>query len=168
MDLLINKTDIEKYFQVAIGRKDSEIEKFIQQAQLYDLKKLFPEKLFYDLLKNKTENNYLKLLKGGPYVYSNFNYEFEGIEACLSAFTYARYILHNNIQDTSYGIKSKSNQYSTDVDYKEKYSLSSEYRKQANVLFEGAVNYLNRNKEQFPIWEECTAIKRNFTTNIIQ
>ena len=169
MELLLTKTDVEKYFQVAIGRSEKDFEKFLQQAQMFDLRNLLPEKFYYDLIKNKDQANYQELINGGEYTYDDYTYNHEGIKGVLAHFTYGTYLFKGGITDTSFGPVIKQAQHSDPVDFKERKDWYYKHREQANILFEDVKNYLSRNKEQFPIWEECTTVKRrSFKTKVIQ
>lgn len=154
MELLIDKSIVSNYFQVSNGRNNAEFEKYIQQAQLFDLKKLMPERFFYDLLKNKDEEKYSTLLEGGEYNFEDETYRHEGINAVLSYYTYAWYVFKSNIQDTSFGIVNKTNGQSEQVDYKERRDWFYEYKSQANQLFEDVKLYIERNVDSFPLWNE--------------
>ncbi len=169
MELLLNRTDVEKYFQVAIGRNDKDFNKFIQQAQMFDLRNLLPEKFFYDMIKNKDEASYQKLINGGEYTYEDYPYQHEGIKGVLAHFIYGTYLFKGGITDTSFGQVIKQTPHSDPVDFKERKDWYYKHREHAGVLFEDVKNYLDRNKEQFPIWEECTTVKRiSFKTKVIQ
>lgn len=170
MELLINKTDIEKYFQVALGRNEADIKKFIQQAQMFDLKKLLPEKFFYDLIKNRSQANYQALINGCEYTYEDFEYQHEGLKGVLAHFAYGTYLFKGGITDTSFGQVIKKSQHSDPVDFKERKDWYYKHREQANILFEDVKNYLDRNVDQFPVWAECTTVvtKRRFKTKLIQ
>ncbi|MFV0377762.1 MAG: hypothetical protein ACK5JD_10740 [Mangrovibacterium sp.] len=170
MELLINKTDVEKYFQVAIGRKDAEFEKYIRQAQLFDLKKIMPEIFFYDLLKNKAEANYQQVINGAEYVYDGNEYEQEGLKAVLAHFTYGLYIFKSGIQDTSFGMVVKQSQQSEPVEYKERRDWYYEHKAQANQIWEDVKRFIERNIDDYPVWTDCTTVRetRTFKTKLIQ
>ena len=50
MELLISKNTVEIHLQTAIGYKSSDFDKFIREAQEFDLKELFCEDFYNDLL----------------------------------------------------------------------------------------------------------------------
>lgn len=167
MELLISKSDVEKYFQVAIGRSDKEFNHFIQQAQLFDLKELLPERFLNDVL--ATPEDYSDLINGGSYEYEEHTYQHEGLKGVLAHFVYGTYLFKGNITDTSYGMVTKKTPHSDPVEYKERRDWYYQHRKQANILFEDVKKYLDRNRETYTIWDECTTRpKRRFKTTIIQ
>lgn len=169
MELLISIEDIKKYFDIANGRNEKEINKYIQEAQMFEFKQLFPEKFFNDLLKNKNETNYSELLDGKEYEYDDFNYSFEGLKAVLAHFTYSIYMLKGNMKDTSFGLVNKNSNQSDPVDFKERNTWSHSYKKQADMLWQDVKNYLDRFASEFPIWEECiNSARKSFKTKVIQ
>ncbi len=165
MELLINKSDVEKYFQVAIGRSTDEFEKFIREAQMFDLKAIIPEKFYYDLLINQHE----EILNGKSYEYDGAVYKFEGVKSVLAHFTYGLYLLKSNTTDTSFGFVQKKTNNSDPVEYKERKDWYYKHREQANLLWEDVKKYLNRFPDQYPIWKECSfPSSKSFKTRIIQ
>lgn len=170
MELLINKTDVEKYFQVAIGRKETEFNKFILQAQQFDLKKIIPERFFYDLLKNRADANYQNVINETQYTYEDGDYEHAGVKGVLIHFTYGLYIFKSNIQDTSFGHVVKTNGQSDPVDYKERRDWYYEHKAQANQIWEDVKRFIERNINDYPVWTECTTVreKKTFKTKLIQ
>ncbi len=170
MELLIKKSDVEAYFKIALGRNEKEFEKFILESQMFDFKALMPEKFFYDMLENKTQDNYKKLIDGGEYEYDGKTYQHEGLKGVLAHFTYGLYMLRANIADTSYGLVNKRNNNSDPVEYKERKDWYYKHREQANQLWEEVKRFLDRNKSDYPVWEECNPENqyRTFKTKIIQ
>lgn len=170
MELLISKSDVEKYFQVAIGRNETEFNKYIRQAQQFDLKKLMPEQFFYDLLKNRTDNDYQKVINETEYTFKDGNYEHAGLKGVLIHFTYGLYIFKSNIQDTSFGFTVKTNGQSEPVDYKERRDWYYEHKAQANQIWEDVKRFIERNIDSFPVWKEATKTheKRTYKTKLIQ
>lgn len=169
MELLINKSDVEKYFKVAIGRNEAEFNNFIQESQMFDFKQLMPDKFFYDLLKKKGEQNYLDLLAGKEYVYEDFTYIFEGLKAVLSHLTYGLYLLKSNSSDSSFGFVQKKTPHADPIEYKERRDWYHKHRQQANMLWEDVKLFLDRNTDTYTVWEECnTVTKTSFKTKLIQ
>ena len=155
MVLLINKSDVENHFQVAIGRSEKEFNKFIQQAQMFDLKPLMDEPFYNELLADPTNEEYKDLIDGSVFG----DYRHEGLKAVLAYFTYGLYIFKGGIVDTSFGHVVKQSGQSDPVDYKERRDWYYEYRAQANVLWEGVKRFLNPN--------DCE-IKTGYKTKLIK
>ncbi len=170
MELLISKSDVEQYFKIALGRNEKEFENFIRESQMFDLKDLMPEKFFYDMLANKDQDNYKTLINGGKYEYEEQKYQHEGIKGVLAHFSYGLYLLRANITDTSFGLVTKRNNNSEPVEYKERKDWYYKHREQAAQLWEEVKRFLDRNKTDYPVWEECNPDNTNhsFKTKIIQ
>lgn len=177
MVLLIQKSDVEKSFQIAIGRSETEFNNFIRECQMFDLKPLLPERFFFDILENISNGDYALLLNGGKYTYDGSKYQLEGLKAVLCHFTYGSYLLKGNITDTSHGHVIKKNNYSDPVEYKERKDWYTKHRQHANILFEEVKSYLDRvtdeDSTKFPLWTEdkCKENKiqrRTFRTKIIR
>lgn len=173
MTLLINKAKVSALLQVAIGIEDADFNKFIEEAQKFDFKPLVCEEFFFDILKNKAEEPYLKLINGGSYEYNDKDYEFDGIAGVLAYFTYARFYLNSPTVSTSHGIVEKTTPYSKPVDLEERRNTYYKKQKEANVLMADVVKYIDRNIEFFPSFNcnsLCGSSKQNksFTTTVIQ
>ena len=110
MRLLVNKQECSKYLSVSLFRKEEEFNRFIREAQMFDLKGLVCESFFQDLTSETPVRDYTLLLEGGSYTFEGKKYEFAGLKAVLSYFAYARYIFVGHQVDTPMGIKVKENQ----------------------------------------------------------
>ncbi len=133
--LLITKSKAAEYVQVAIGCSDKEFERFIREAQEFDLKDLLCEDFYYDLLKKSTEDPYLNILPGKEYEHDGKTYYHEGLEAVLAYFSYARFILKGNVVSTSHGFVVK--------------------KQDANKLFENVAKYMDRKEINYKDCHGC-------------
>ncbi len=140
MELLISKSEVEKYFQIAIGRKESEFNNFIREAQQFELKKIMPRQLYYDVVANPTQ--YDELLNEHSYECEGKPQLHSGLKAVLAQFTYAIYLLKGNMQDTSYGVVVKQNNFSDPADYKERKDWHTRHIQQGNELYEEVEKYI--------------------------
>ena len=105
MRLLVNRQECSKYLSVSLFRKDEDFNRFIREAQMFDLKGLVCEDLFQDIMSETPANDYTLLLEGGSYTFEGRRYEFAGLKAVLAYFAYARYIFIGHQVDTPMGIK---------------------------------------------------------------
>lgn len=64
MRLLVNKQECSKYLSVSLFRKDEEFNRFIREAQMFDLKELVCESFFQDLTSETPVRDYTLLLEG--------------------------------------------------------------------------------------------------------
>lgn len=153
MILLINKAKVSSLLRVAIGVDENEFNKFIEEAQKFDLKPLVCEEFFYDLLENKDTQPWKKLIDGGDYDYNSRTYYHEGISGVLAYFAYARFFLEGNNTSTSFGIVQKTTPHSTPVELAERKNTYYDKKKNANDLFEDVKKFIERNKADYPSWE---------------
>lgn len=155
MKLLINKQDIEKYVQLSLHRKDAEIERYIREVQLFDLKTLVCDAFFVDLTDEDAQTDYALLLNGGNYEYEGKKHYFEGLKACLTYFFYARYVFKSHQKDTATGLVMKENTHSSAISVSEKRDLQKLYLQDADKLWTECLLYLQRNQQKYPYFEKC-------------
>ncbi len=153
--LLITKSKAAEYVQVAIGCSDKEFERFIREAQEFDLKDLLCEDFYYDLLKKSTEDPYLNILPGKEYEHDGKTYYHEGLEAVLAYFSYARFILKGNVVSTSHGFVVKKTPNSEPISQNEKKDLYYSHRQDANKLFENVAKYMDRKEINYKDCHGC-------------
>lgn len=173
MALLTSKTKVSEVLKVAIGYNETDFNKFITEAQDFDLKKLMCEEFYYDLMTNKDDEPYLKLIQGGDYQYNDRTYSFRGLEDVIAYFTYARFVLECNYNSTSHGYTIKKTPHSEPVPLEEKRSMYYKYKKDANTLMDDVVKFIERTISDFPTWNYCENNcdpKRTtgFTTKVIK
>lgn len=163
---LISLTDIQQNRAISQSVELSNINQFIEDAQIGDLRPLLGERMYYDLLNN--QSNYIDLLDQTNYTHDGVTYTSPGIKQVLSYYAYARYILHGSATDTPFGYVEKGYQDERQTDriqrremYKSTQQLAAQYWSQVEI-------YLNRNLDTYPLWAEgCTQGKRSFRINKI-
>ena len=153
--LLITKSKASEYVQVAIGCSEKEFDRYIREAQEFDLKPLVCEEFYYELLNKSTEEPYTDILPGKEYTYKEGTYYHEGLESVLSYFAYARYILKGNVVSTSHGFVTKKTPNSEPISQTEKKDLYYNHRQDANKLFEGVKKYMDRNNIEYNECKDC-------------
>ena len=149
MKLLVNKQECSKYLSVSLFRNE-EFNRFIREAQMFDLKGLVCESFYQDLTNETPVRDYTLLLEGGSYTFEGKKYEFAGLKAVLSYFAYARYVFVGHQVDTPMGIKVKENQDGETVSQTERRDVRTMYKQQADLLWQDCERYLERNKALFP------------------
>jgi len=161
--LLINRTDITPYAQVAIhAREDAMLQPYILAAQNIDVKPVLGAALWYDILTNPYTAYNVILLEGGQYVDANGNtVTFQGVKAALACFTYARYMLAKNAVDTPFGMVAKTSEYSTQVAPELLVSIASEKRNEGSAYLRECTLYLDQSAAFFPLWEATGCGKSN-------
>ena len=151
--MLIDKTEISKHREISKAVKDSKINPFIEDAELLDLKPLLGNKMYFDLVANKTEANYVKLLDGGSFDVGEIEYSFVGLKKILSIFVDARYKLFGSATDTPFGLVEKSNQDSQPVSIATKKDIYTKNRQIAYQYFSDVKLFLDNNKTDYPLWK---------------
>ena len=144
MKLLVNKQECSKYLSVSLFRKEEDFNRFIREAQMFDLKGLVSEAFFQDLTSETPIRDYTLLLDGGSYTFEGKKYEFAGLKAVLAYFAYARYIFVGHQVDTPMGIKVKENQGGETISQTERRDVRTMYKQQADMLWEDCKRYLER------------------------
>ena len=150
MKLLVNKQECSKYLSVSLFRKEEDFNRFIREAQMFDLKGLVCESFFQDLISETPVRDYTLLLEGGSYTFEGKKYEFAGLKAVLAYFAYARYVFVGHQVDTPMGIKVKENQDGEAVSQIERRDVRTMYKQQADSLWQDCERYLERNATLFP------------------
>lgn len=168
MKLLITKATVEGVLQVAVGRKESEFNNFIREAQLFNLKPKFPDAFWSELIKETPDPKYTALLTEGTYVYNGYTYTRPGIDQILSYLTYSLYVLKNQFVDTTFGLVVKTNPQSEPMEYRERRDWSVKYAQMADQLFDVVRLFIERNQTEYSLWfEGCNATKRRYSSHVI-
>lgn len=152
MELLINKTTTANILQISLGISETEFNKFILEAQKFDLKELFNEDFYNDFFKNVSSEKYQILINGKEYEYNEKSYSFEGLGSVLAYFAYSRMLNVSNIVHTSHGTVTKTTPYSTPVNNDLIRSQYYDNRKKANVLFSDVKKYIERFSDTYPLF----------------
>jgi hypothetical protein len=162
--LLINRTDITPYAQVALhAREDDTLHSHILASQNVDIRPVLGDVFWTDIVNNYLNPNYKTLLDGGTYVNSDGNtVTFQGLKASIACFTYARYILHKNAVDTPYGMVAKVSEYSEQTDSKLIISIASEKRNEGGLYLQDTITYLRENVSLYPLYgNKCNTLSAN-------
>ena len=119
--LLIKRDTIAQFKQIAKTVYDDVLNQNILEAQFQDLKPLLGDNLYYDLINNVA--NYSELLLGGAYLDSGgVTHYNEGLNKCLTYYTYARYTMFGGVTDTPFSMVQKLND-------QKSVPISTEFRK---------------------------------------
>lgn len=159
--LLITKAIVEKYLQVAIGFSETEFERFIREAQEFDLKPLMCEDFYFDMLSKKDLEPYTKIIAGQSYTYEGKTYYHEGLEAVLSYFAYARFVLKSAVVSTSHGVVTKTTPNSQPLSHSEKKDIYHTSRQDANKVFDSVAKYMERNDIEYLDCSGCGTAPSN-------
>ncbi len=156
-DLIINTSTVERVCKISLGVNPEDFKKFISEAQEFDLKQLLSEDFYIDLLENYTESDYQDLICGNEYTFEEKKRYFLGLEQVLSYFSYGRYLVDANSNSTSFGMPTKTTNFSTPNPQKELEQRAQREHDKALQLFEDVKIYLDRNSETFEAWKtDCS------------
>lgn len=162
--LLINRSDITPYAQVAIhAREEETLHTHILASQNVDIRPVLGDVFWTDIIANYLNANYQTLLQGGTYVNGDGNtVTFQGLKASIACFAYARYVLNKNAVDTPFGMVAKVSEYSVQTDPKLIISIASEKRNEGGLYLQDTIKYLRENEGLYPLYgNKCNTVKAN-------
>lgn len=165
-DNLTNYLKVADFDCVGIVAQHCDLSKLCiaaEEAKQFDLIPLMCFGLVEDVLSNwnleDTAENFKKyqdLICGGTYSDCNGKTMLNpGFKKVWVYYTYSRYILINNFNDTANGIVQKQNEWSVPTSLKELNDFSNKYRSMAKHAYEGLLGYLCINKTDFPLFDDC-------------
>lgn len=151
---LITKSEIAKHREISRGVRDDKINPFIEDAELLDLKPLLGSSLYFDLVKNKTDQKYIELLEPTEYDVKGVTYQHQGLSKVLSIFAFSRYVLFGSYTDTSFGFVEKNHQDSEKVQSDTKKIIYTKDKQTAIQYFKDIAFFLDQNKSTYPYWRQ--------------
>lgn len=152
-DLLISLNDFDAFKHISANiDEDVDLNPWILEAQLFDLKPFLGDAFYYDLVRNPTEQKYVDLLDGIAYNYGDSSIEWQGLKVLLVYYTYARYINNKNFHDTPMGMVEKTNDFSTNAGEKTIARLVSQARAGAAVFEEDLRRFLSVYSTTYTKW----------------
>lgn len=156
-DLIVNKSHIEKHCDISRGIPEDRFKPFLRNAQEIDLAGLICEDFYYDILKNYTVDKYQKLITGGEYTHDSKTKRFIGLEEVLAQFVRARILVEHPVKVDSFGVGTKTNNFSESTSLKDRMKLAEVHRERALKFFDSTLKYLKRTEAtDFPDWN-CKA-----------
>lgn len=129
---------------------------YIVDAQQFDLKGLlgnpFYHSLAQDILDSPSLQLYADLWNGSEWIFQGRTFRHEGLKTVLVHFTYARYVMNSNMEETAFGIVTKKEENSTPVSDKTIQRKIDNARSGAMAYWKDIEYYLNNNYTLFPLW----------------
>jgi len=104
---------------------------------------------------NPNYEKYQKLICGGNYTIDGKINQNMGFQKVWIYYSYARYLLINQFNDTANGMVSKENEWSNQIAMKDIRDLSNKYRNMGKAAFDSMQSYLCANKETYPKFDGC-------------
>ncbi|RCH53949.1 hypothetical protein DJ568_15530 [Mucilaginibacter hurinus] len=157
MEALITINDIKAIRQIAQAiNNPARIEPLIQEAQQSEVKRLLGPELLYDLLKNSGDAKYQDLLNGKQYTNKRgHDVRLEGLKVVIAYFTYARFILSDNLKHTDAGFVVKQTQFSEAASQQHIMAKYQDARSMALAYWADCEEFLNDKKINYPLWTYC-------------
>lgn len=153
--LLIMVDDMRAFAQMAVNSRDeSMVQPHILSAQNKDVAPVLGNALFTDLVANRNDVNYKKLLDGGNYIVDGTTYSFQGLRAAISCFAFARYKMYSNAVDTPFGTVAKTSESSEPADPKIILSIASEKRSEGTLYLNECIKFIRENIADYPLYED--------------
>jgi hypothetical protein len=162
INLLITKEEFQADKLIPQSTDTARVEKAIREAQQFDIRPLLGDALYYDLLKNTTEEKYQSLLNGEEY--QNAQSEtilFSGLRMAIKYYAYSRFILSQQVNVTSHSVVEKLNQYSQPSQEKTIVREAEQAKSGAAEYWNEAKAYLNCKSTDFPLWKRKNATPKS-------
>jgi hypothetical protein len=163
---LVDRSDFNCIAQLATHCDNKKLCIAISEAQEFDLSGLLCD-FWYDILEHIDNPEYKILLCGGTYEDCNRKAKrFPGLKRVLVYYSYSRYLLINEFNDTPSGNVSHTNDYSLAKSLKEISLFADKYRSMAYESWKKTELYLCSNKDKFPEFNsvncpKCRCIEDN-------
>jgi len=161
--LLIDRDDLKLWKGVSLTvTEETELEPYIREAQDLDISVQLGKPLYYDLMTNSANAEYVDLLDGTDYLDSEENTVFfKGLKAAICYYTWSRYIKSRNKKDTASGYMTKQQgQYSQPVDYREIEKEANQCRMDAEQYMKDCIDFIKTFPETYPLFT-ATCKKRS-------
>ena len=143
MSNLITYSDFSTYIDVSVNITSAKrIDPYIKEAQEFDIRELLGD-LFYQRV-TASPSTYATLLNGGTYTYEGETYSFVGLKAAHVYFTYARFILNDDLRSTPSGLKRKLTNESEPISERSLSRYASQAREAANSYWNQCHRFLCR------------------------
>ncbi|WP_207426000.1 hypothetical protein [Pedobacter sp. SYSU D00535] len=151
--LLITKADFIPYVDLPANVDAvKKINMHIEHAQQFDLKPLLGDVLYYDLLKNSTEEKYVTLLDGQEYEVNGVPVLFKGLKPAIVHFATARVLPNISSQITPSGMFQKRNEFSDPVDFRDISRQVKYFESLAHGYWAEARAFLDQNSDTYTHW----------------
>lgn len=155
MNVLVDLSDFTSFRQLTSNIDMNKLNPYIIEAQNFDLRPVLGEAFFYDIIVNPTTIPHNTLINGNDYQNSDDKtVHFEGLKAALCYFAYARYIESGGTHSTSYGLVSKTNDYSQPTPDKTIARMVTQARSSAKGYLDDVLKFLSLNADDYPLWKQ--------------
>lgn len=123
--------------------KETKLLAYICEAEQLNIKPVFGDSIFLDLLnKGEDDERYQRLLSGGTYSTPDGNiYSFVGLKTCISYFVFAKVVMVGDFQVTRFGTVLKDSEHSTHISSKERSDCYNDSLEVANGYLSDCIRY---------------------------
>lgn len=159
--LLINKTDLSDFKQISRALQVDKADEYIREAQSYDLPELLGVPFLFDVVANRQQPRYQKLIHGGTWLEDGVQYSFNGLRAVIAYFAYSRLVLTVDAVNSPFGMNRKLQPDSEPISFSEKKDIRTMSIQSANHEWSMCVRFIEANKSDYPLFGNgCKHIKR--------
>ncbi|RMZ60076.1 hypothetical protein D1632_10835 [Chryseobacterium nematophagum] len=168
----MNYQNLEKYIDqsdfncVGLVAQHCDLKKLCiatEEAKAFDVIPLFCFEFIHDILNHWDQESdevdfqkYQDLICGTAYTNAHGKLrENMGFKKVWVYYSYARYLLINQFNDSANGTVKKQNEWSISTSHEEITDLSNKYRRMGKQAYESVLEYLCSHKELFPQFEDC-------------
>jgi hypothetical protein len=133
---------------------------YVSEAQMLDLLPALGQELYWDLVTDfeasPSLSVYGDLFNGSEYTVDGITYKHLGLKPVLIYFTYARYRMNAQEEETATGLVVKNNPYSEPASEKSVARRVDQARSAAFAYMVPVIKFLNDNSSDYPLWiSEC-------------
>ncbi len=162
MQNLINITDFTENKFLTQNLDSSDIDTVVEEAQMFDIKPVLGDALFYDMMENLTVAKYVNLLNGEAYTPTGATspIRFSGLKIVLKYYAYARYLVLDGTKSTNSGHVRKILENSERISGTQITQMVAQARSGAKVYEDEMVKYLNNYSTTYPLWG-CDTVRKN-------
>lgn len=155
LDILIDASDIRPYAQVSILiEQEDQLHPYILAAQNNDIKPILGNVFWTDLVQNRNLQKYKDLMEGGNYTKEGDTLSFSGLKAAIAEYTYARYVMGKNIQDTPFGMVTKESDYTQPASAKQLAEVAAAHRSAGQNYLMEVIDFLNQNTTTYDKYKQ--------------
>ena len=157
-EILVTRQDFESYKEICSNTDESKkLLPHALAAQMFDIKPVIGDSFYYDVIKNQHEENYRKLINGE--VYENQRGEevlFKGLKLAIIYYSHARYVMDKDVNDTPFGMRHKTSEFSERVSDKRIDKMQNQSRAMGLSSLSDVQKYLSAKKDVFPLYRKCS------------
>lgn len=168
LDILIARSDIEAFAQVSgLTKEEKQLHPYILAAQNVDIKKVLGNAFWTDLVNNRTSAKYKTVLEGGEYTVDGKTLTFSGLKAAIACYSYARYVMGKNAQDTPFGFMTKESNFGTPADRKLLSEISRDNIASGQYYLNEVVEFLKNDPDTYDLFDSCDSDNKR-TTGVVR